>query len=222
MKTITFKAARAAALDYLAAGGWTVKRGLKVPHATAPGGDVRLWFKPQAVYLSIGDRHRLGDARSLHVDIRRMTPAELAVDAIAVAGSRAAADEPPVAPEPPSEPRECACDVCRRRRGCFVVSESDAPMPAGWCEIQRDDSPDFAGHLVHRFADDVEAGLWVSPAVRAVSVETGASTVLVEDASGELVIPASWCQGHRLRIIVPILDAIDRGLLSASEAEDAA
>lgn len=216
MKTITFKAARAAALDYLDSEGWAVKRGLKVPHATAPGGDVRLWFKPQAVYLSHGERHRFGDARSLHVDIRRMTPAELAVDAIAVAGSRASVDEPRGEPAP-SAP--CACDICRRRRGCFVISESDAPMPAGWCEVQRDDSPDWEDHLVHRFADDIEAALWVSPAARAVSVETGASTPLVEDADGDLVIPAVWCcSTHRLRIIVPILDAIDRGLLE----EDAA
>lgn len=126
------------------------------------------------------------------------------------------------APKSPDSSAPCACDLCRRRRGCFVVAESDAPMPAGWCEIQRDDSPDFPDALVHRFADDVEAGLWVSPAVRAVSVETGATTVLVEDASGEPVIPAGWRPEDRVRIIVPILDAIDRGILTEDDVEDLA
>ncbi len=70
----TFAEARTAILDYLQARGWSLSsRSLKTPHATSPSGGVRLWFKAQAVYYSLGDRHDFGDARSLHVDIRTGT-----------------------------------------------------------------------------------------------------------------------------------------------------
>lgn len=82
-KRPTFAAAQAAILDALAADGWTVVRGLKVPHATK--GPVRLWFKPQAVYkekLGINywkERFDFHAARSLHVpDIRDISPAKFA------------------------------------------------------------------------------------------------------------------------------------------------
>lgn len=76
-KRPTFKAAKAALLQHLDKEGWTVKSHLKVPHATDPYKDHRLYFKSQAVYL--GGAHTgasLGDARSLHIDIRDVTPEE--------------------------------------------------------------------------------------------------------------------------------------------------
>lgn len=67
----TFKQARKLILDYLRNQGWTVKPDLKVPHATSPDKTMRLWFKPQAVYLETrGPPWSLGAARSLHVDLR--------------------------------------------------------------------------------------------------------------------------------------------------------
>lgn len=73
-KRPTFQAAKAALLDHLRKEGWTVVSNLKVPHATDPHKDTRLWFKAQAVYIGGGVSPRLGDARSLHTDIRDMTP----------------------------------------------------------------------------------------------------------------------------------------------------
>jgi len=119
----------------------------------------------------------------------------------------------PMPPEHSETHPECACEHCRRLRGCFVVTASDAPLPDGWSEVQRDDSPDYAPRLVHFFVGDVEAARWVSPSARAVSVETGETVRLIKDASGAPYIPAAWCVGHRVRLIVPTLDAIDRGLV---------
>jgi len=73
-KRPTFKAAKAAIMDHLDKEGWTVVRRLKVPHATDMHKDNRLWFKSQAVYLGGGKSPRLGDARSLHIDIRDVSP----------------------------------------------------------------------------------------------------------------------------------------------------
>jgi hypothetical protein len=74
-KRPTFKAARAALLDHLEKEGWTVKKHLKVPHATDHWKENRLYFKAQAVYLGGGHPGAsLGDARSLHIDIRDVTP----------------------------------------------------------------------------------------------------------------------------------------------------
>lgn len=80
-KRPTFQAAKAAVLSYLQREGWDVKPHLKVPHATAPDGELRLWFKSQAVYYSWGNKHTLGDARSLHTDIRDVTPEEFVKEA---------------------------------------------------------------------------------------------------------------------------------------------
>ncbi len=66
----TFKAAQTRILTQLVALGWKTVPALKVSHATSPDGQTRLWFKPQAVYYSTGPKHNLGDARSLHADIR--------------------------------------------------------------------------------------------------------------------------------------------------------
>lgn len=71
---MTYSAARAIHLATLARLGWTVAAHLKVPHATRNDG-LRLWFKPQAVYVSRGTT--LGEARSLHSDPRTESTASL-------------------------------------------------------------------------------------------------------------------------------------------------
>lgn len=76
---MTFKQATAMHLNNLRVYGWTVRDGLKIPHATAPDGSVRIWFKPQAVYASAGSD--FGGARSLHADMRNVTTASLLADA---------------------------------------------------------------------------------------------------------------------------------------------
>lgn len=75
---MTFKAAQTMHLTALAALGWTVAANLKVPHATRADG-LRLWFKPQAIYVSTG--RDLGAARSLHCDPRTVTTSALVTDA---------------------------------------------------------------------------------------------------------------------------------------------
>lgn len=75
----TYKQAHFDLMSHLATEGWTVRtldrngRALKVPHATS--GDFRLWFKARAVLFSFGQAE-LGNARSLHLDARALTPAQ--------------------------------------------------------------------------------------------------------------------------------------------------
>lgn len=77
----TFKAAKARLLDYLVKQGWTVQTNLKIPHATNPSGDLRLWFKGQSIHYSIGaDLKNFRSARSTFVDVRAMSPAEFVKD----------------------------------------------------------------------------------------------------------------------------------------------
>ena len=69
----TFAEARRDLLDDFSRIGWSVKKDLKVPHATSPDGKVRFWFKPQAVYYSVVydervGRHDFGNARTLSYD----------------------------------------------------------------------------------------------------------------------------------------------------------
>lgn len=70
----TFQAARDEILAHLKSKGWKIKEGLKIPYATSPDGDFRLWFKTQAVYYTSGNDHSFKGARSIHTDIRDMTP----------------------------------------------------------------------------------------------------------------------------------------------------
>jgi len=75
----TYAQAREEILDYLDKEGWKLSsKTLRIPHATSPDGNFRLWFKTQAVYHTFADPgyHRFGDARSLSydLDIRRMSP----------------------------------------------------------------------------------------------------------------------------------------------------
>ena len=76
----TFKQARGEILQYLRdVEGWSVEYNLAIPHATSPYEDVRLWFKPQAVYMDEGYRGRFSykDARSIWIpDLRKVTPQE--------------------------------------------------------------------------------------------------------------------------------------------------
>ena len=80
----TFAVARARLLEYLRSQGWEVKTHgtsgpLKTPHATSQDGEVRLWFRPQAVYVSYGRLHDANHARSLWVDIRDVEPEQVAL-----------------------------------------------------------------------------------------------------------------------------------------------
>lgn len=60
----TFDQARREILAALRAAGWAVKDGLKVQHATSPDGELRLWFKAQAVHSTEGSYHEFGNARN--------------------------------------------------------------------------------------------------------------------------------------------------------------
>lgn len=87
----TFEASRQAILAHLKEKGWSLSgtgrdgRPLKVQHATSPDGQVRLWFKAQAVYYTFGNQHSFGSARSVHSDIRTMTPEAFVADAMSFA-----------------------------------------------------------------------------------------------------------------------------------------
>lgn len=85
---MTFAQARGVLLAHLKTKGWAVSEHLKVPHATSPDGRVRLWFKPQAVWVSVGS-HTLANARSLWLDIRERLPET--VEAVALARGEEAA-----------------------------------------------------------------------------------------------------------------------------------
>lgn len=77
MAKITFKQAQRDLLSYLEGAGWTLKANLKIPHATDAHERVRLWFKPQAIYMDCGKPFSFGNARSLHVDPRDVNPGGL-------------------------------------------------------------------------------------------------------------------------------------------------
>ena len=53
----TYKAAKARLLVELAALGWKIVEGLKVPHATSPDERLRLWFYPHALHYTL-DYHK--------------------------------------------------------------------------------------------------------------------------------------------------------------------
>jgi len=87
----TFKQAMEAHLSALREAGWTVKDGLKTPHATSPDGLTRLWFKPQAVYAGRGSD--FGEARSIlggMMDSRTMSTADLVAQGAYLANTLAA------------------------------------------------------------------------------------------------------------------------------------
>lgn len=70
--TRTYPQARKEILSDLRASGWKTEPGLKIPHATAPDGRLRLWFKSQAVLYSMGSPNRLQQAgMSFSYDLAR-------------------------------------------------------------------------------------------------------------------------------------------------------
>lgn len=76
-KLPTFEQARKSLFEYLASKRWRLKTDLKVPHATSPDERIRVWFKPQAVYMGSTDSPayympEFKHARSLWIDIRDM------------------------------------------------------------------------------------------------------------------------------------------------------
>jgi hypothetical protein len=104
----------------------------------------------------------------------------------------------------------CRCDLCRKRRGCFVVRAPDFDPPPGWVELQKDDSPDYPDELVEVFESDDQATRWFSSAAR----------IFVPDAETPFSAPidapifdGDTAPAGRWRVIVPILEALDAGLL---------
>lgn len=84
-KKKTFPQARKEIFDHLKSKGWTVKENLKIPWAKDPDNDVQIWFKAQAVYGVGGldggrQKANFGAARSLHTDIREVSPQEFVKD----------------------------------------------------------------------------------------------------------------------------------------------
>ena len=75
----TFAQARGEILGALASAGWRVQSNLKTPWAESPSGGTRLWFKPQAVWVSHGRGHELGNARSTWTDIRTVHAGEFVI-----------------------------------------------------------------------------------------------------------------------------------------------
>lgn len=82
----TFHVARIRLLKELSLLGWTVKTkvqgsfaDLKTPHATHPHKELKLWFHPQAVYVSRGP---LGPGHSLMVDTRGLSASQLVERAV--------------------------------------------------------------------------------------------------------------------------------------------
>jgi hypothetical protein len=78
----TYAKAQADIMAGLEKDGWKVKKTgpdgkpMKVPHATSPNGDFKLFFKAQAIYKTHG-KGDLGNARSLHLpDIRQSSYAD--------------------------------------------------------------------------------------------------------------------------------------------------
>lgn len=80
----TFAQARARLMAELSHDGWTVHvkskncpwAPLKTPYADSESGHVRLWFKPQALYVSHGKPHDLRTARSLTDDYRGLAASQ--------------------------------------------------------------------------------------------------------------------------------------------------
>lgn len=74
----TYKQAQDQVLEHMRQKGWAVVAHLKIPHATK--GEVRFWFKPQAIYVSKGASMKdFGSARSMWAkDYRFIDPKEFA------------------------------------------------------------------------------------------------------------------------------------------------
>ncbi len=64
----TYAQAQREILAYLQANRWAVKPNLKIPYATSPDGETRIWFKPQGVWFTEGRHHEYKDARTVSYD----------------------------------------------------------------------------------------------------------------------------------------------------------
>ena len=92
----TFAQARARLMAELSHDGWMVQTKskihpwgpLKVPYATSEDGSTRLWFKPQALYVSHGTPHNLSEASSLTPDYRGLAASRAAMWALELAKVR--------------------------------------------------------------------------------------------------------------------------------------
>lgn len=73
-KRKTFREARQELLDYLRSKGWKVDTSYKLPQATSPRGDVRAYFKSEAVYYSVGENLSFKNSWSMGADIRQVAP----------------------------------------------------------------------------------------------------------------------------------------------------
>lgn len=69
-KLPTYAAAKGELLEQFRKERWSTSPNLKTPHATSEDGEIRFWFKPQAVWVSRG-KHTLASARSTGVDMRQ-------------------------------------------------------------------------------------------------------------------------------------------------------
>jgi hypothetical protein len=69
---MTFAQVRFMLLNYLHDKGWSVNGTLKVPHATSPNGETRLWFKTQAIYMNDpgSDPRNFANTHSMSSDMR--------------------------------------------------------------------------------------------------------------------------------------------------------
>jgi len=84
-KQLTYSQARKQLFAQLESDGWEVSvfshrtiKPLKVPYATSPNSDCKLWFKPEATYMS-DNGNTLSNARSLHMDIREIPQDQLRI-----------------------------------------------------------------------------------------------------------------------------------------------
>lgn len=70
-KKPTFAEVRKVILEHLRKEGWKLVENLKIPHATSPDGETRIWFKAQAVYGNHGSNpNEFKNARSWISDLR--------------------------------------------------------------------------------------------------------------------------------------------------------
>ncbi len=71
MAKMTFAKARAIIFARLIAEGWTIQSGLKIPHATSPNKQMRLYFKTEAVYVNDDPGElQFQNCHSMWIDIR--------------------------------------------------------------------------------------------------------------------------------------------------------
>lgn len=72
-------------LARLAKLGWTLSKPYKIPYATSPDGEIRLWFKKYAVLMTTKapgfSPHQICGGWSLHLDMRALSTEEIIAQA---------------------------------------------------------------------------------------------------------------------------------------------